>query len=98
MKSPPHNPSFKTITSSQIKSVQALMNGVATAGQQKEALWVICVLISDKNSASFGDSDRQTNFNEGRRHVGIAIDTIVEGRATNIFNVIDNVEGQKHAR
>lgn len=62
-----------------VYAIKALAAGKANEGQQQRALaWIVNVLC-DTNALSFRPySPRETDFAEGKRHVGIQIRKLVE--------------------
>lgn len=64
------------VTKTNAAAIQALHRGVATEGQQKEALDYIIKTLCGTYDEPYRDSDRDTIFALGKAHVGREIVTI----------------------
>lgn len=56
-----------------VYAFRALFDGVANEGQQKRALEWLLFNACHIGQPSFSDTDRQTAFLEGERHVGLQV-------------------------
>jgi hypothetical protein len=57
-----------------VYAIKALAAGVANEGQQQRALgWIVNTLCGTYDLSYRPDSDRNTAFAEGKRHVGMQI-------------------------
>jgi hypothetical protein len=57
-----------------VRSIQALATGTANEGQQKYALrWIVERACGTYDETYFADSERNSAFAEGKRHVGLQI-------------------------
>ena len=55
-------------------AIKALSTGTASAGQQQRALlWIVEVLCETYDLSFRPESERETVFAEGKRHVGMQI-------------------------
>jgi hypothetical protein len=55
-------------------AIKALAAGVANEGQQKRALdWIINTLCATYDLSYRPESDRDTAFAEGKRHIGLQL-------------------------
>lgn len=62
-----------------VNALQAVANGVAVAGQQTLALkWIVETACGTYDETYFADSERNTAYAQGKRHVGLQIVKMVK--------------------
>ena len=64
---------FRPIEPVDIRAIQELERGTADETQQKHALRFIVENLCGVYMPTFGESDRDSNFLDGRRYVGLEI-------------------------
>lgn len=62
-----------------VRSIQAMATGTATADQQKTAIkWIVESVCGTYDVTYFADSERNTAYAEGKRGVGLQIVKLVK--------------------
>lgn len=70
-----------SLSDSEIRAIQAVHNGVASAEQQRVAMQAISYKLGRGTSSSFvfgPDGERETAYNEGKRFVALALSAIIK--------------------